>query len=146
VEDNKVELYVRNVFLKGILKFGSVYQLAYFIEMEKHFYEGEGVDVINEYIYDTTEQEDTPLLTAIGLHKGMMVQWLLANGADTTEKNIEMYSGFDALACARRCNYAEAERWIEKSRRGGERAGGVVTHRGGISGAKRSRSETDVDT
>ena len=115
VTDSKVELYVRNVFLKGIIKSGTIQQLEYFLDIESVFYKCEGIDVINDFIYDTTSRPDTPLLAALGFRKDEIVQWLLAHGADTRTKNVEMYSGLTALQCAERMNYSAAVVWIKES-------------------------------
>lgn len=100
VRDGNVPLYVRNVFLKELLKHGSVEQVETFFNFEDSFYTQQGVSLLNDYIYDTTGQEDTPLLRAIGLCRVDLVSFLLKKGA-----NLEMserHSNFSPLKCAER--------------------------------------------
>lgn len=108
VEAGKLNVYVRNVFLKGIILWGDARHLDLFLANESKFYEDvqPSIDVLNDFMYDTTDEEETPLLDAIAVMNVDIVRGLLSHGArlDVAEKYFPHYS---VAQCAERTRCEE---------------------------------------
>ena len=86
-QQGKLQLYIRNQILLSTLRWGSVETLERFYYYERRFYERQGIpDCINQYIFDGSDQEDSPLLLAVGIGRVDMTRWLLQNGANPFQR------------------------------------------------------------
>mmetsp|Transcript_14464 Transcript_14464/g.23985 ORF Transcript_14464/g.23985 Transcript_14464/m.23985 type:complete len:535 (+) Transcript_14464:74-1678(+) len=102
-EDNKLDLYICNVFLKGIIRWGDDNNMNKFVNsaLIRRVYSGNGIDdIMSARIYDTTDDAGYPLLAAIALRNKSIAHWLVKNGAslDVTEQ----HTNFSIQICAER--------------------------------------------